>query len=355
MKLKLNNLNNFYKNKKVLITGHTGFKGSWLTMVLNFLGSKVYGYSLKDRKLKNLRTFGIKKNIKSYYGDIRNFKNFEKIIKKIKPEIVFHLAAQSLVKKSYTNSYETFLTNTIGVLNILEIKKRNKFIKSLVIITSDKCYKNKELSSGYNELSEIGGDDPYSGSKAAAENIFHSYTTSFKKEFSNTCSARAGNVIGGGDWSDDRIIPDIVRSIFNNKKILLRSPSAIRPWQHVLEPISGYIKLAFLNYKFPNKFKGSWNFGPKKKINFTVQKVVEKFLKYSKKNLEIKIKKNSIKETKTLHLISNKAKKKIKWESKWSHEVAIKETAEWYDAYFKKKDMYEFTLKQILRYFKNSI
>ena len=136
---------------------------------------------------------------------------------------------------------------------------------------------------------------------------------------------------------------------------MLRSPSAIRPWQHVLEPISGYIKLAFLNYKFPNKFKGSWNFGPKKKINFTVQKVVEKFLKYSKKNLAIKIKKNNIKETKTLHLISNKAKKKIKWEAKWSHEVAIKETAEWYDAYFKKKDMYEFTLKQILKYFKNSI
>ena len=241
------------------------------------------------------------------------------------------------------------------MLNILEIKKKNNFIKSLVIITSDKCYKNKESNSGYSELSEIGGDDPYSGSKAAAENIFHSYTTSFKKEFSNTCSARAGNVIGGGDWSEDRIIPDVIKSIFKKKSILIRNPSAVRPWQHVLEPISGYIKLALLNYKFQNKYNCSWNFGPKKKISLTVKNVVEKFLKYSVKKSLIKLKKDKIKETKTLHLISIKAKKKIQWESKWSHELAIKETAEWYNAFYLKKNMKNFTLNQISKYFKDSI
>ena len=355
MKLKIKDLNRFYKNKKILITGHTGFKGSWLTMVLKFLGSRVHGFSLRDENFKNLKCFGIQKTIKNYYGDVGNLKEYEKIIKKIKPEIIFHLAAQSLVRKSYHDPYNTFLSNTVWVLNILEIKKRNNFIKSLVIVTSDKCYKNKESSFGYNESSEIGGDDPYSGSKAAAENIFHSYTVSFKKLFSSVSSVRAGNVIGGGDWSEDRIIPDIVRSILKNKKIFLRSPHAIRPWQHVLEPISGYIKLALFNYKFPNKFNSSWNFGPKTKKNFTVKMLVEKFLKYSKKKTSIKIKKNNFKETNTLHLNSDKAKKKIKWESKWSHENAIKETAEWYNAYFKKKNMYYFTLNQILKYFKNSI
>ena len=355
MKFKIKDLIKFYKGKKILVTGHTGFKGSWLCMVLNFFGSKVYGYSLKNSNFKNLKIFGIQENIKNFYGDIANLKQFEKIVKKVKPEIIFHLAAQSLVKKSYIESHKTFLSNSIGVLNILEIKKKNNFIKSLVIITSDKCYKNKELKTGYNELSEIGGDDPYSGSKAVAENIFHTYTTSFKKEFSNTCSARAGNVIGGGDWSDDRIIPDVMKAIFKKKNILIRNPSAVRPWQHVLEPISGYIKLALLNYKFPNKFNSSWNFGPKKKISLTVRSVVEKFLKYSVKKSLIKIKKDKIKETKTLHLISIKAKKKIQWESKWSHELAIKETAEWYNAFYLKKNMNNFTLKQISKYFKDSI
>ena len=355
MKFKIKDLIKFYKGKKILITGHTGFKGSWLCMVLKFFGSKVYGYSLKNRKFKNLKIFGIQKNIENFYGDVANINQFEKIVKKIKPAIIFHLAAQSLVKKSYIDSHKTFLSNSIGVLNILEIKKKNNFIKSLVIITSDKCYKNKESNSGYSELSEIGGDDPYSGSKAAAENIFHSYTTSFKKEFSNTCSARAGNVIGGGDWSEDRIIPDVIKSIFKKKSILIRNPSAVRPWQHVLEPISGYIKLALLNYKFQNKYNCSWNFGPKKKISLTVKNVVEKFLKYSVKKSLIKLKKDKIKETKTLHLISIKAKKKIQWESKWSHELAIKETAEWYNAFYLKKNMKNFTLNQISKYFKDSI
>jgi CDP-glucose 4,6-dehydratase len=352
MKLKNKDLKKFYRNKKVLITGHTGFKGSWLCMVLKFFGANVYGYSLKDKKFKNLENLNIKKKIKTFDGDVSNIVNFERIIKKIKPEIVFHLAAQSLVKQSYKDSYKTFLSNTVGVLNILEIKKKNGFIKSLVIVTSDKCYKNKESNKGYNELSEIGGNDPYSGSKAAAEIIFNSYASSFNNSFSNTCSARAGNVIGGGDWSKNRIIPDVVKSIYKKKDFIIRNPNAIRPWQHVLEPLSGYIKLALLNYKFPNKFNSSWNFGPKKKINYSVKKVVEKFLKYSKKKITIKIRKNKdIKETKTLHLISNKAKSKINWQSKWSHELAIKQTAEWYNAYFLKKDMSKFTLKQIAEYF----
>ena len=346
-------LKNFYKNKKVLVTGHTGFKGSWLCMVLKFFGAKVYGYSLKDKKFKNLKYLNIERNINTFYGDVNNILDLKKVIKKVKPQIIFHLAAQSLVKQSYKDAYNTFLSNTVGVLNILEIKKKNNFIKSLVIVTSDKCYKNKESNKGYNEFSEIGGDDPYSGSKAAAEIIFKSYTSSFKNSFTNTCSVRAGNVIGGGDWSENRIIPDIVKSIYKKRNFILRNPNANRPWQHVLEPISGYIKLALLNYKFPSKFNSSWNFGPKKKVNYNVKKVVEKFLKYSKKKLTIKTKKTKdIKETKTLHLISLKAKKKLNWQSKWSHEFAIKQTAEWYSAFFQKKNMSKFTLNQIREYYK---
>ncbi len=355
MKLDIKKLSKFYKDKKILVTGHSGFKGSWMCIILNLFGSKVYGFSLKDKHLKNLKNFNIEKKIINYYGDVSNLKEFEKVVKKIKPDIIFHLAAQSLVKKSYSESYKTFLSNTVGVLNILEIKKKFNFIKSLIVITSDKCYKNKELTKGYNELSEIGGDDPYSSSKAAAENIFHSYVKSFSNRFSNTSSARAGNVIGGGDWSEDRIVPDIVKSIYNNQNIFIRSPNAIRPWQHVLEPISGYLKLAFLNYKFPNKFNSSWNFGPRKKESFTVKKLVIKFLEFSNKKIPIKFKKIGIKETNTLHLNSNKAKKKINWESRWTQELAIKETAEWYKAYFKKKNMYEFTINQIIKYFKKPI
>ena len=355
MKLEIKKLNKFYSGKKILITGHTGFKGSWMCMILNFFGSKVYGFSLKDENLKNLSIFKLQKKITNFYGDVSDFKSFENVVKKVKPQIIFHLAAQSLVKKSYLETHKTFLSNTVGVLNILEIKKRYNFIKSLIVVTSDKCYKNKELINGYDELSEIGGDDPYSGSKAAAENIFHSYLTSFPNKFSSTSSGRAGNVIGGGDWSDDRIIPDIVKSINSNKKIFIRNPNAIRPWQHVLEPISGYLKLALLNFKFPKKFNSSWNFGPNKKNTFTVKKLVIKFLQYSNSKLSIKYKKIKMKETKTLHLISLKAKKKINWDSNWSQDLAIKETAEWYKAYYEKKNMHEFTINQIMKYFKKPI
>ena len=358
MKLNIINLKKFYKNKKVLITGHTGFKGSWLSMCLNIFGAKVYGISLNEKNFKNLTIFKLKDKIKSYNINVENFKNLETKVKKIKPDIIFHLAAQSLVKKSLREPYDTFISNTKGTLNILEIKKRNSFIKSLVIITSDKCYKNLESKHGYNEASELGGDDPYSASKAAAEILIISYLKSFREKFTNTCSARAGNVIGGGDWSEGRIVPDIVRTIFKKKnKIIIRNPDAIRPWQHVLEPISGYIKLGFLNYKYSKKYNTSWNFGPKKKINFTVKKVVESFAKYSEKKIKIIIKKNkNIKETSTLHLSSLKAKKQIKWESQWSHDYAIKQTANWYKAYYNKRiNMADFTSKQILEYFKNYI
>ncbi len=358
-KISQKDLHKFFKGKKVVITGHTGFKGSWLSLALKNFGAQVYGYSLKKNTYpNNFSILNLKSKINTSYGDVKNKKFFFKFLNKVKPEIIFHLAAQSLVKESYVDPDNTFSTNILGTLNVLEYARLSKNLRSVVIITSDKCYKNKELKNGYSERDELGGDDPYSASKAAAENVFYAYEKSFfnKNKKLGIASARAGNVIGGGDWADNRIIPDCVKSIINKTKLVIRSPLSVRPWQHVMEPISGYIKLSMLLHKKPKKFSGSWNFGPSLTKTYNVKDVINIFLKEIKINKKIIVKKNiSFKETINLKLKCNKARKNLNWNNIWNTYESIKNTSMWYKVYLEKDDIFDFTNKQIKEYFKKGI
>ncbi len=351
-------LKNFYKNKRVLVTGHTGFKGSWLTLILVEHGAKVAGFSLKkDKQVSNINLFNLKKKIIDFRGDLKDEKKIQQIIKKFKPQIVFHLAAQSLVKQSYSRPKETYETNVMGGINLIEAVRKNKSVKSLVFITSDKCYKNIEVKKGYIETDILGGKDPYSSSKAAIEIIFSSYQNSFFK-FNNKlrcATARAGNVIGGADWSLDRIVPDIYRSIISNKNLIIRNPKSTRPWQHVFEPIMGYMILAKKLFQNNNKYEGAWNFGPNWKKNSNVLDIVNSFYKVFKikKNYKIKPFKKKYFESKLLHLNSNKAKKQFNWKTKLSFNDTIKKTAEWYLNYYNNKNrIIDFSRHQINDYFK---
>jgi len=344
----------FFKNKKIFITGHTGFKGSWLAYILYLSGAKVTGYSLKPKnKQDNFYLLKLDSKIKNYYSDIRNEKNLKNKIKKCKPDIIFHLAAQPLVKESYKNPKFTFSTNIIGTLNILEAARDVKSVKSVLIITSDKCYKNYEKKSGYSEADELGGKDPYSASKAAAENIFYSYNESFykSKKKLGLVSVRAGNVIGGGDWSKDRIIPDLIKSIIFNKKFILRSPKSTRPWQHVFDLLNGYLMLSKKIYG-NNKYNGSWNFGPNKS-HLTVKDVISGLVDIMEIKKKIFIKKDKkLKETDLLSLKINKSKKYLKWKPKLTFFQTLKMTAEWYQCFINdKKKIVELSKKQINNYF----
>jgi CDP-glucose 4,6-dehydratase len=345
----------FFKNKKIFITGHTGFKGSWLAYILYLSGAIVTGYSLKPlTRQDNFYLLELNKKIKNYYHDVRDEKKLKKIIQISKPDIIFHLAAQPLVRKSYLDPKFTFSTNVVGTLNILEIIRDVKSLKSALIITSDKCYKNYERKQGYSEKSEIGGEDPYSASKAAAENIFYSYQKSFFKNRNDIglVSVRAGNVIGGGDWSQDRIIPDLIRSIIQKKKFIIRSPKATRPWQHVFDLLNGYLILSKKIYG-NNKFNGSWNFGPNTS-HITVKQVISNLIKIMKINKTILIKNDKkIKETGLLSLKTNKAKKLLKWKPKLSFIQTLNLTASWYLCYIKNKKNLQFISKKHVESFFN--
>lgn len=348
-------MNRFYKNKKILITGHTGFKGSWLSCILNHFGAKVYGVS--DGKVESLL---YKKKILKYesqfFFDLKNLSKTKELIHNLKPDIIFHLAAQSLVFKSYIEPIKTWESNLSASLNILEASRQTKKKLTLIMITSDKCYENKELERGYNEKDELGGKDPYSASKAATEIMIRSYYLSFLKKNKKIkiATARAGNVIGGGDWSDHRLVPDIIRSWKKNKKVKISNPNSTRPWQHVLEPLSGYLKLAKLMYE-ENKFIGqSFNFGPNNKNNYSVLDLTKAIALYFDKSGHWTIKKyKKFHEAKLLKLNSRKANKLLNWKSKLSFKETAEFTASWYLNYFnKKKDLKNFTLNQISTYFK---
>jgi CDP-glucose 4,6-dehydratase len=352
----MDKIKNFYKNKRVFVTGHTGFKGSWLTNVLLSMNAKVAGYSKIDEKKKIYEKFCEYRKVKNNYGDITDFKKLKNSIKNFKPQIIFHLAAQALVSKSFTDPYETINANLVGTLNILEIIKDYKKIRSTVIITSDKCYFNQEINRGYKENDNLGGKDPYSASKAAAENIFFAYNDSFFKSQKNigVATTRAGNVIGGGDWSKDRIVPDIVKSFILDKKLIIRNKNSTRPWQHVLEPISGYLLLGLKLYDKPKKYSESWNFGPKINETLKVSQIVKIFIENLKSKKKIKIVfsgKKKFKESKLLRLDSNKAKKKLGWKNKWGMKDSIKETSLWYKNYLSKKNMKDYSKLQIRKYF----
>jgi len=343
------NLVKIFRNKKVLITGHTGFKGSWLSLWLNISGAKVYGISNNYKSTEtNIKNFRLKKDVKNFNIDIRNFVKLNKIITKIKPDFIFHFAAQSLVGNSFKNPVYNFETNFNGTLNLLEVLRLSKFKCISIIITSDKSYKNLEIKRGYTEKDILGGDDPYSASKASAEFVINSYFKSFLKNKKNLRIAicRAGNVIGGGDWSNDRLIPDIMRSILNNKKVKLRNQSSTRPWQHVLDVLNGYLILAN-KLKKNNKLNGqSFNFGPPIKSNYTVLAIVREI----KKNwnlLEWVFSNRTYHESTLLKLNSSKSLKYLNWKNKLDFKELIKLVTDWYKYFYENKNIYDFSIKQI--------
>ena len=346
-----------FKNKKVLITGHTGFKGSWLTFWLLQLNARICGVSKNiPTKPSLFEALSLRKNIIDKRIDIRDLAKLKKTINNFKPDFLFHLAAQPLVKKSYDDPVNTFTSNAIGTCNVLESVKFLKKRCIVVIITSDKSYKNLEILRGYRETDLLGGFDPYSASKGCAEFIIQSYVKSFYKYKKNLRLgvARAGNVIGGGDWSDYRVIPDCLKSWSKNKTVTIRSPNSTRPWQHVLEVLKGYLILAKNLKNNKNNHGEVFNFGPK---NFQNKRVIDvlkemyEFLPNFKWNINTNKK---FRESKLLKLNSTKAKKKLNWTNKLSFNETIKMTAEWYRMYYKKKNMVNFTSKQIQEFERKS-
>ena len=341
-----------YKNLKVLVTGSTGFKGSWLCEWLLLLGSKVIGVGLKPEKGSIIfESFKLNKKIKQYFIDIRNFSKVNSIIKKEKPDIIFHLAAQSIVSHSYSHPLETVETNILGSTNILESVRKNN-ISNLVYITSDKCYLNLNKLGSYKESDVLGGLDNYSSSKAGAEIIFRSFFDSyFKNEFLSVASARAGNVIGGGDLKNNRIVPDVIKSLKNKKKILLRNPNSTRPWQHVLEPLSGYLILGhkLIERKLKSNLVPSWNFGPHKKNCKKVSEIVKLLIsEWGDTKNKIIVKKNKkFHESHLLSLNINKAKKELNWQPRLTLNETIKFTVDWYKSYFLNKEVEDISQLQI--------
>tara|TARA_E500000178_G_scaffold74274_1_gene72055 strand:- start:16602 stop:17717 length:1116 start_codon:yes stop_codon:yes gene_type:complete len=358
---KLNN--KFWKNKKVLVTGHTGFKGGWLCMFLNNLGCKISGYALNPAGKKNFfEATNLKKILTNdFRKNINNLGELDKAIKKIKPEIIFHLAAQSSVIESFKNSHNTITSNIVGTANIMEVSKKYSFIKSVVIITTDKVYQNYKEKKYFDENSQLGGDDIYSGSKACCELLVHSYRKSFfQNSKCNIATVRAGNCFGGGDWTPDRIVKDILENFYKNKNLVLRNPNATRPWQHVLEPLMGYLKLAEkLHSKDGNQFCEPWNFGPSLKQNMKVKNLVEIFQNKMKSKSKIIINKNdkrfhnkkiNIFESKNLNINSKKISKRLNWKPKLSLDNSIDLTVIWYKSFRAKKNVFDLTNKQIKYY-----
>ena len=343
----------FWKDKKVLVTGHTGFKGSWLSTLLFYLGSKVYGYSLPPLSTPNLYDKIKLKDILSgeFLNDIRDFHKIKEFINDIKPDVIFHLAAQPLVISSYINPRETYDINIMGTVNILENIRNCNYIQSAVIVTSDKCYRNNEWLWSYRENDILGGIDPYSASKACAELIVDSYRRIFEdNSLFPLHTVRAGNVIGGGDWAEFRLVPDIIRAQKYSKKIKIRYPNSIRPWQHVLDALSGYIKLAELKSIEVKESGSSWNFGPSDFDNISVINLIKLFKEKISFDYEIEI--PTIKEMYSLKLDTSKARSLLLWKPKLSLNDSIDLTIDWYlKNEISNSNMMEITLNQIEKYY----
>jgi len=354
-KMILQNALNSFKGKRVFITGHTGFKGSWLSFILSEVGAEVMGYALNPIEgPSHFNMLNLSSKINHVVGDIRDSSKLDKAMHKFQPEYVFHLAAQPLVKKSYEDPVNTFDTNIMGSVNLLDSVRRCSSIHSLVFITSDKCYENMEWIWGYRETDKLGGYDPYSASKGSAEIIFSSFLRSYfeSRKTLGAASARAGNVIGGGDWAFDRIIPDCIRSIEKNVPIEIRNPLATRPWQHVLEPLSGYILLSTKLRHEPKKFSGSWNFGPSSSEVRTVKEVASKMVYYlDKGTIKISSDINQHHEAMLLQLNCDKSHQILKWEPRWNVEETLKYTAEWYKKVLDGESAEDITRIQIQKYF----
>ncbi len=346
-----------YNNKKVLITGHTGFKGKWLTLWLSIMGAQVYGYSNEKKYFSNIF---FNKKIININGDISDFFKLKKLIKKVKPDFIFHFAAQALVSESYLSPHKTWISNVMGTVNLLESCKNIKKKLCLILITSDKAYRNIEKNSGYKETDELNGNDPYSASKSSADIAIQSYFKSIfnKKKNIKGAITRAGNVIGGGDLSKDRIIPDFYKAYLNKQKLIIKNPSSTRPWQFVLEPLSGYLLLGKLLYQNKINNYEAYNFGPKVNYNF---RVVDLIKEIQNNNITLKFKltnkKNKFKEAKLLKLNSNKARTKLKWNSVLTFKETIKFTIEWYKGLIQgknNKEMKKLSIFQIEEYYRKA-
>ena len=347
----------FFRGKRVFITGHTGFKGSWLSLILNDAGALVAGFALPPNTLSLFNLISLGELITSEFGDVRDNDHLSRAISQFQPDIVFHLAAQALVGDSYADPVATFETNILGSVNLLDAIRKTNSVKSLVFITSDKCYENNEWTWGYRENDRLGGSDPYSASKASAELIFSSFCKSFFKPKKNlwAASARAGNVIGGGDWSQGRLIPDCMRSIERKDPVKIRAPRSTRPWQHVFEPLSGYLKLAIELFNQQIENYGAWNFGPSKFEGSSVEEVVNLFHgKMGLGSASFNSNETVFHEAGLLQLNCDKAFNELAWSSRWSTEKAVAETAVWFKAYLEDQSIIDISRKQIGEYFGSS-
>jgi len=356
-------IKNMFKDKTVLVTGHTGFKGSWLSLWLTELGAKVVGYALPPPTEPSLfEVLDLDQKITSIIGDIRDIKSLKRVFQKYQPQFVFHMAAQSLVRESYAHPRYTYETNVMGTVNVFEAVRSTDSVRVVLNVTSDKCYENKEWIWGYRENDSLGGHDPYSSSKACAELVTAAYRNSYFNPHNyddhkvSLSSVRAGNVIGGGDWAKDRLVPDCIRALSNNQKIKIRSPQAIRPWQHVLEPLSGYLILAAKMYENGREYAGAWNFGPREEDAISVKEVVEKVIKYWGKGSWQDVSHSSsspLRETKYLKLDCSKARQILGWKPIWGINKALELTVAWYrEFYDDPTEMDAYTEAQIKEYMK---
>jgi len=354
---------NIYKNKKVLITGHTGFKGSWLSTWLTELEADIIGYSLEPPTQPNLfEALALDKKLIHIIGDVKDEKNLFSVFKKYQPEFVFHLAAQPLVRFSYKDPKFTYETNIMGAINVLEAVRKTKSVKVCIMVTTDKCYENKEWVYGYRENDAIGGYDPYSSSKACAELIISAYRNSFfnLKDYGKIhnvalSSVRAGNVIGGGDWGEDRLIPDCMRTLSQNKTINIRNPHSTRPWQYILEPLNGYLLLGSKMYKDGVKYSSAWNFGPNDENIITVNELVKLVIK-NWGNSTYKIdNSNHPHEAGLLKLDISKARRFLGWNPIYNISETIERTIKWYKYFYngvEKEKLYKITVNEIWDYVK---
>jgi CDP-glucose 4,6-dehydratase len=330
----------FWEKRKVFLTGHTGFKGSWLSLWLQRLGAEVAGYSLAPPTQPNLfELAAVRDGMESLHGDVLDLERLRRLVREHQPEVVFHMAAQSLVRLSYNDPVGTYATNVLGTVNVLEAVREVPSVRAIVIITTDKCYENREDQRGHVETDRLGGDDPYSSSKAAAELVTAAFRKSFfisgkRKTQTGVASARAGNVIGGGDWATDRLIPDVMRAVLEGRKLLIRNPNAVRPWQHVLDPLCGYLTLGEKLWLEPEKFSESWNFGPNESETSSVSAVLERLGELWGPEMTWQFDDSAHPhEARFLKLDCTRAKTELGWEPQWNLKSALEATVRWYKAY----------------------
>jgi CDP-glucose 4,6-dehydratase len=346
----------FWKGKKVFLTGHTGFKGAWLSLWLQKMGAIIKGYSLDvNTKPALFAQANVAAEMESEIGDIRNLEQLTESMVSFSPDILIHMAAQPLVRLSYQEPVNTYTTNVIGTVNVLEAARKCSNLKAIVSVTTDKCYENKEWEWGYRENEPMGGHDPYASSKGCAELVTSAYRRSFfsTEHTASLASARAGNVIGGGDWAEDRLIPDILRAFEKSEPVVIRNPLSTRPWQHVLEPLSGYLVLAQELFLNGDEFAEGWNFGPKdedcKPVSWILDKMVESWGGNASWSLD---KENNPHEAGFLKLDCSKAASRLKWKPKWNLQLTLKSIVDWHQVYSNGGDIKKQCLKEINNYSK---